>query len=80
MINVIKHSHADTVNASLSSGSDTIIFEIRDNGRGFDKEKAREGHYGLRNMKSRVDEIEGDITIKTSPAHGTHIKIRLPLR
>ncbi len=78
LINIIRHSHADTVNASLSAGRDAIIFEIHDNGTGFDKEKTGEGHYGLRNMKSRVNEIGGDITIKTGHAHGTHIKVHLP--
>lgn len=79
MTNVIRHARADAVRALLSYREGMIILEIADNGAGFEREKVEEGHYGLKNMEKRVDELGGALAIETEPSQGTRIKVELPL-
>lgn len=81
LMNVARHAHAGKVGASLSWDGDTVvILEIEDNGQGFDPKKIGAGHYGLRFMKERVEELGGTFHLETEPLRGTRIKVRLPLK
>lgn len=79
MTNIVKHSCADTVTVNISCIEKTLLFEIRDNGKGFEIKNVKEGHYGLKNMKKRIEELKGSFTIKSQIGQGTYIKITLPL-
>ena len=52
--------------------------EIRDNGKGFDLENVNFGN-GLHNMRKRMEEIGGNLEIKTLTNHGTQILLQLPV-
>ena len=53
--------------------------EVRDNGKGFDVEKALnsdETHIGLRNVKERIEQMcHGEFRIDSRPGEGTSVKI-----
>ncbi len=56
-----------------------LLFEVSDNGAGFDLATgAHEGH-GFVNMRDRVGAIGGSINVESSPGHGTRIIGRIPL-
>lgn len=75
LTNVTKHSDADRAWISLDGTADTLLIEIRDNGRG----GADESHgSGLAGIRKRAEAFDGTVTL-TSPAGGpTVLKVELP--
>ncbi len=52
---------------------------ITDNGQGFDPNQALTGgHYGLKFMRDRIEQINGQCIIWSRPGAGTRITIRFP--
>ena len=51
--------------------------DIIDDGDGFDTSKSKKG-IGLKNMKSRVDDFEGEITWTSLSGNGTTVKVKIP--
>jgi signal transduction histidine kinase len=76
--NSIKHAQANSVLVTLSDEEDSLIFEVRDDGVGFDIDRQTGGH-GLVNITDRLDAVEGSLQIDSRPGHGTLIKGRLPV-
>lgn len=72
--NSIKYAGANafTLRASLSKGKP--VFELADDGKGFDPETVKEGN-GLRNLKKRAAEINYRLTIGSEPGKGSRIRI-----
>ncbi len=72
MHNVLKHAEAKNVSLSFNYRNDQIEIVLTDDGKGFDLEQHHEG-YGLRNMKSRVNELAASFEIQTKIAFGTKV-------
>jgi PAS domain S-box-containing protein len=79
MNNIVKHASASHVSLTLSSTSEQIILEIRDDGAGFDPHANYPGHLGLRSMLERAERLGGQLTIESSPGQGSRVIARLPL-
>jgi signal transduction histidine kinase/ligand-binding sensor domain-containing protein len=78
--NVLKHAHATTLGVSLQYHDNAIEISIADDGCGFTPtEPARDGHDGLANMRTRVDELGGSLSIDSSPGSGTRVAIHVTL-
>lgn len=77
--NVVKHASATKLALNLSSEDGQLILEICDNGRGFDVNGTFAGHLGLRSMRERIEQAGGDLTITSSPCHGTQVVATIPL-
>lgn len=75
--NIYKHAEATRVDITFKQKNNLISLAIKDNGSGFDENKAKKG-IGLKNMRSRVKEIKGVLNIKTKANLGTTIEIRVP--
>ena len=75
--NVAKYAEASSVVVSLRDEGDDLVFEVRDDGRGFDVATAPPGA-GMRNMIDRVDALSGTLTVESSPGNGTRVQGRLP--
>jgi len=71
--NVVKHAGATKLALNLNSEDGQLILEICDNGRGFDVNGTFAGHLGLRSMRERMENAGGDLTITSSPCHGTQV-------
>lgn len=79
--NAIKHAEAHDVVLELQSTRDAIVLEVRDDGRGFDREeidRARRG-MGLFVMQERVALVDGDLRVTSRPGQGTQVRARVPL-
>ncbi len=80
LANVRHHSGARTVRISLCRQGDQIHMEVYDDGRGFDTRREPTGGVGLSGMRERVEELSGDLEIKSIPDKGTLVKVRVPYR
>jgi ligand-binding sensor domain-containing protein/signal transduction histidine kinase len=77
--NVKKHAAATELSAALEYGQETILLEIKDNGRGIAIPQATgfgAGHFGLTGMQERAEAIDGTLEIESAPGDGTTIRLR----
>ena len=76
--NIARHSEAThvvvewTVHAPLRA-----TLRIADNGKGFDPDLPRPGHFGLDNMRSRASEIGATMTVTSAPGQATEVRVDL---
>lgn len=75
--NIVKHSHATSVEFYVSIDNTHLNILIKDNGTGISAEK-KTGN-GLRNMKTRIQSLEGEMTINSSESEGTIITFKIPM-
>jgi len=74
--NISKHAQAQQIDIRLSSREDGILFEISDDGIGFDPIKsAAGGGLGFKGMEERADKIDAVLTVTSNPDEGTHIRV-----
>jgi PAS domain S-box-containing protein len=79
--NAVKHSGTKRVEVQLAEHANEVHLIVRDSGRGFDIEAARQGAgLGLTSMQERVRLVSGTILIESKPMGGTTIHVRVPLR
>ena len=76
--NVGRHANATTCRLSLRQDNGVAVFEIDDDGSGFDPSTARRGE-GLANLEDRAAALGGKAIITSAPAQGTTIRVELPL-
>jgi signal transduction histidine kinase/ligand-binding sensor domain-containing protein len=85
LANVEKHAEAKKVILSFQSYDSVMEFMIKDDGKGFDKnfsgtQAGEKVHFGLRNIRDRVDLLNGEINIDSQPLAGTRINIKIPVK
>jgi ligand-binding sensor domain-containing protein/signal transduction histidine kinase len=76
--NVAKHSCATVVQITLRVTHAQIELRIEDNGKGFAGEHMASHGNGLRNMKTRIEDIHGTCDIQSEPDNGTRIRLVVP--
>lgn len=82
LTNVRKHASASTAVVKLEITSNFAAVSVRDDGEGFnlDAVVGVEGeHYGISNMRERVELLSGVFEIKSQEGRGTEIRARIPL-
>ena len=78
--NALKHARASEVLVSARVADDSVVFEVADNGQGFDPADTHEkGGLGLISMQERATKIGGQLTISSVPGEGTKVTISVPL-
>lgn len=77
--NVIKHAGANSLDIQLNKDDEGINAMIEDNGKGFDLSQLDkfEG-MGLKNIRSRVNFLKGNVDFSSNPEKGTLIAIFIP--
>jgi len=73
--NAVRHARADHVTVHLSQRPDVVTVEVRDDGVGFDPQRAevRSRHLGLTSMEERARELGGRLEIRSAPGSGTTV-------
>jgi signal transduction histidine kinase len=78
--NALKHASATTVTVKLHAGESRIHMEVIDNGRGFEPLRVKESWgMGLKNMRARVEHLNGKLDISSTPGAGTHVKVEVAI-
>jgi signal transduction histidine kinase len=80
--NAVRYSNAKEIEMQIAYlDSDRIRVQMRDDGCGFDPEKAsRElGHWGLIIMRERARQLGGELKISSAPGRGTELDIVVPI-
>lgn len=80
--NAVRHGSAKQINMTLDYQAPNLVcVRMCDDGRGFDLEQVsgKLGHWGLRNMRERAEQIGAELKISTAPGHGTQIEILVPV-
>ena len=86
--NIAKHAGATRAWVRTSEVDSTEgrrwVLEVGDDGRGFDLERVAahpdRRHFGLRFMRERADLLGSPLSIQTSPAAGTVVRLTIDLR
>jgi signal transduction histidine kinase len=82
--NIMRHSKATRVSVSLQEQNRDFLLVVRDNGVGFDVQKALDKaakgqSMGLIGMQERIRFLNGSISIVSDPGHGTEVLVRIPV-
>jgi PAS domain S-box-containing protein len=83
--NIGRHAQAKTISVQLTCSHPLVIFIVRDDGVGFDMDRAGlpDNHerlgIGLLSMKERVSSLGGTLLISSVPGKGTTIRVELPI-
>ncbi len=77
--NAVKHSKATNIQLLLSKEDGLLTMSFSDNGIGFDMDNVKHG-FGIKNLQSRAQLINGKIHTYTKPQNGTltTIKVLIP--
>ena len=75
--NIYKHAKAKVLKISFQLKNDVICLSIIDDGVGFDSNKSKKG-IGLKNIKSRVKELNGSVAFHSENNHGTAVTVKIP--
>lgn len=81
VLNTIKHADANNLQIGFSEEEGHLLCLTKDDGKGFDKEKALAGSagLGLRSLQSRCEILNGMLTLDSMPGGGTNYFIRIPM-
>jgi signal transduction histidine kinase len=74
--NALKHAEARTIDLKITFATSSVRLVICDNGRGFDPARERaDGHFGLRGMKERVEQMQGELSSRRGEGGGTRVEV-----
>ncbi|NML67236.1 hypothetical protein HHL22_18685 [Hymenobacter sp. RP-2-7] len=76
--NIAKHAQASQAGLECEVLPGWLSLRAEDNGRGFDPATTPKG-LGLRLLYDAVSLLNGSLLLDSSPEHGTHIRLRIPL-
>lgn len=76
--NLIKHAQATQASITMTLTAKRLRLEISDNGKGFDATEDTDRN-GLRNMRSRTQNLQGTLVIHTAPGQGTRLVLEFPM-
>jgi signal transduction histidine kinase len=75
--NVAKYAEASRVTVHLRDDGGMLTFEVRDDGRGFDRDAVHYGT-GLQGMADRLAALDGGVEVTSAPGAGTIVTGELP--
>ncbi|HEY0050835.1 MAG TPA: ATP-binding protein, partial [Pyrinomonadaceae bacterium] len=83
--NLAKHSGASEAYMKVDLENESLVVEVRDDGRGFDQSAKSNGNShgfggnGLINMRRRAESLGGALAIDSEPGKGAKIVLRVPV-
>ena len=78
LTNILKHSRATKVKTTILQRDEDLMIKISDNGIGLEKIDSIHFGNGMRNIKKRIGDLNGELAIESD--NGTCIKINLKLK
>lgn len=78
--NVIKHAQATYVSVQLIRHNQELTVMVEDNGTGFEEAAIHQkSGIGLKNIRSRIEYLNGVVHVDAAPNRGTVISIAIPI-
>lgn len=78
--NALKHAQARVIDLEIRFDATRVRLIVRNDGKSFDPSAPlAEGHFGLRGMKERVEQMHGELTIQAVDAGGTVVEVAVPV-
>ncbi|HVV05706.1 MAG TPA: ATP-binding protein, partial [Puia sp.] len=71
-----KYSHCKKITIVIALDNHEITLQITDDGRGFNAGNGTTGN-GLRNMKQRANDMNGNVAITSEKGQGTTVFLKL---
>ena len=79
--NVVEHSKATSAEIELTTKNEVLVFIVKDNGVGFDKNKVIDSEsYGFIEICEIVHFLNGTITVQSQNDFGTEITVTIPFK
>jgi PAS domain S-box-containing protein len=79
--NAIFHGKANLIEIYMHEDKKNLYFEIHDDGSGFEMDRLHElKGIGIKNMKNRIDSLNGTFRIISDPQVGSSLYFSLPLK
>ena len=78
--NAIRHGHATEIHIAGTAEHGKLLFSVRDNGCGFDVDRAagpEQGHFGLQGIRERINTIGGTFALHSTIGGGTKAVVTL---
>jgi NarL family two-component system sensor histidine kinase LiaS len=76
LANISRHAEAERVQIALACSEGSLVLEIADDGRGFDPALVHDKGLGLRSMRERMEALDGELTVESTPGTGTRLMAR----
>ncbi len=76
--NSVKHAQCKNVTVTFVNKKNAILVTIADDGKGFRKTNRKKG-IGMRNIASRIEKLNGEYHIESSPGNGTTVTLEIPV-
>jgi PAS domain S-box-containing protein len=76
--NILKHANAKSAKVCITIENQELKVSLSDDGKGFDPAQSRKG-IGIENMMSRIQGINGQLCLSSSPGSGCVLELSIPL-
>jgi len=79
--NIVKHANAGSAIVQLTFSGNMLSIEVEDDGKGFDFSKIEfKNGIGWRNIRSRLEYLNGKFEVKSLPGKGTSVRIEILIK
>jgi two-component sensor histidine kinase len=78
MTNAVRHAAAEHISVDVTFDSRKVRMTVADDGRGFDgpvNTAGPEGHFGLKGMRERAEQIDAELSISSAAGQGTKVYV-----
>ena len=79
LINSLRHAQASRIDIQVVSDERSIRAVVSDDGVGLPADWLQPGHYGLRGLKDRVDQLKGSFSVEAAAGGGVRLVADIPL-
>jgi two-component system sensor histidine kinase UhpB len=79
LINAVRHAQASRVQIELRCDDGRLTASVIDDGVGLQQEWSKPGHFGLRGLAERVENLGGKLSVTDREPHGVCLMAEIPL-
>jgi signal transduction histidine kinase len=84
LLNAVKHANAQNVSVTIRQRGDSILADVKDDGRGIDPAKLpsfpdASGGFGLLSIRKRIADLGGQFDLISAAGQGTQWVIEIPI-
>ena len=80
LTNIAKHADATRVAITLVEDGEILLLDVEDNGSGTDDQGLlKEGSFGVRNMRERIEALGGEFEFDSTLGQGTRVCVTIPM-